>query len=107
MKTTKAEQIKAYNNLNKGYAITNIKKLYGNRSELKNVWAKTSLYELYDKPSQAKIESWNDILNTYEPKEIISVQGSAHSYSVFLTAKNGDLLHITRSNNYLIQEVQA
>lgn len=99
----KQARIKEYNDLNKGYNITNIRKLHGTASDLKNVWCKTSLYDLYANPSDAKISSWNDILATYNPKEIISVQGSCHSYSVILIAENGDLLHITKSNNYLVE----
>ena len=62
----------------------------------------TDLYELYQKPSEYKREAWNDILKNYAPREIISVQGSAMTFSVWLVANNGDIIHITRDNNYLV-----
>lgn len=99
---TRAQQIKEYND-KYNYDITGIKKFYGKPSDLKTAWSSRSLYELYVKPSDAKVASWNDILATYKPQEILSVQGSAHTYGVHLIAENGDLLHITKSNNYLLE----
>lgn len=99
----KQDQIKQYNDKT-GYNITNTKnmtldniKLYGYGFN-----TKTSLQELYKNPSNEKITSYKLILDKYKPKEIIAVQGSCHSYSVLLQAENGDYLHITKSNNYLI-----
>lgn len=100
---TRREQIKQYNIDNPGYNITAVKKFYGKPQDLSSVWSSKSLYELYQKPSDAKIESWEEILRTYQPREILSVQGSVHTYSVHLIASNGDVLHITRSNNYLLE----
>jgi hypothetical protein len=61
------------------------------------------LDDLYQKPSEAKKASYNTILRTYNPKQIISVQGACFSYSVLLEAENGDVLHITKDNNYLVK----
>lgn len=102
---TKADRVKAYNELNSGYYITGIKKMTSEQIEGYRRWGKNSLYELYDNPSDLKVDSWNKILRDYSPDKIISVQGSSHSYSVLLVAENGDTLHITRENNYLIEVV--
>ena len=99
---TKAQRIAEYNRANKSYCITNIKKLSKENIQSSKKFGSNSLHECYANPSQAKISSYNDILSTYEPKEIISVQGSSHSYSVLLQASNGDILHITKANNYLV-----
>ena len=97
----KQQRIQEYNLVNKGYNITNIKKMNNETIEAYGKWGASSLNELYANPSNAKKASYKDIINTYNP-EIISVQGSCHSYSVILRASNGDILHITKSNNYLI-----
>lgn len=98
---TKQDKIKQYNDKT-GYNITNIKNM--TRSDIDLYWHSPifSLDQLYKKPSIDKITSYKAILNKYNPKEIVSVQGSCHSYSVMLKANNGDYLHITKSNNYLI-----
>jgi hypothetical protein len=99
----KAQRIKEYNASNKGYAITGIKKC--SKAELD--WARAnhakSLDELYNSYSNAKRSSYNDILQTYKPDEIIGLQGSSMAYSVTLVADNGDTLWITRCNNYLVE----
>ena len=100
---TRAQQIAEYNKKYPSYNITKIKKFYGQPHDLKAVWGETSLYELYKKPSQAKVQAWQQIHHDYNPKEILSVQGNSMTYSVFLIAGNGDVLHITRDNNYLIE----
>lgn len=99
---TKQDKIKAYNSKNDGYNITNIKKMTQEQIENYRVYGDKSLYELYADPSQLKIDSYNEILATYKP-EIIGVQGSCFSYSVLLKADNGDILHITKDNNYLVE----
>ena len=100
---TKADKIKAYNELY-NYHITGIKKMTAEQlNNYKRYNQYNSLYELYQKPSQAKIDSYNNIFTDYEPKEIISIQGNCMTYSVILIAKNGSVLHITRDNNYLIE----
>jgi len=102
---TKAQIIKEYNANNKGYNITGIKKC--SNEELN--WALNnnakSLDELYKSYSNAKRSSYNDILATYKPKQIIGLQGSSMAYSVTFVADNGDTLWITRNNNYLIERV--
>lgn len=100
---TKQNQVKEYNQNNKGYNITNIKKMTSEQLTSYAKYGAGSLFELYQNPSNAKVSSYNDILNTYDPKKIISVQGSAHSYSVVLQAANDDILHITKANNYLVK----
>lgn len=98
----KQDQIKQYNEQT-GYNITNTKTmalsdiaLYSYRNP------NYSLDQLYKNPSNAKVTSYKAILDKYKPSEIVSVQGNCSSYSVMLKAENGDYLHITKSNNYLI-----
>jgi len=104
---TKAKQVEKYNRKYPTYNITGIKNVNSEWLEASNDsnYNCKSLYELYDNPSDAKISSYKDILNTYKPKQIISVRGSGFSYSVLLVAENGDTLHITKLNNYLVQTV--
>lgn len=100
---TQAQQIKEYNAKYYGYNITGIKKC--SIEELN--WARKhnakTLDELYNSYSDAKLTSYNDILETYEPLEIIGLQGNSMSYSITLVANNGDILWITKSNNYLVE----
>lgn len=101
----KADKIKQYNKDNSGYNITGIKKMTEAMIEWHRRVANKGLYDLYDNPSQLKVNSWRNILRDYKPLEIISVQGSSQSYSVVLIADNGDVLHITKDNNYLVEVV--
>lgn len=101
----KSEKITEYNNKN-DYAITNTKRMTSEQVNWYKTWGKKSLYELYNNPSDYKINSYNYILEKYKPTDIIGVQGSCHAYSVLLQASNGDILHITKDNNYLIEVTQ-
>lgn len=100
---TKQDKIKQYNDQT-GYNITNTKSMTLNdiQGYGYSFATRTSLQELYKSPSDAKVASYKAILDTYKPLEIIAVQGSCFSYSVMLQAENGDYLHITKDNNYLI-----
>lgn len=102
----KQERIAEYNKNNPGYAITNIKRLNQDQIEGYGWNGNKSLYDLYQKPSQAKIDSYNQIFFDYHPNKIIGIQGSCYSYSVLLEAENGDILHITKDNNYLVEVTQ-
>lgn len=99
----KQDQIKQYNEQT-GYNITKIKNMTLDDINLYGYGFNTkySLQKLYKNPSNDKITSYNAILRDYKPRKIICVQGSCHNYSVILQAENGDYLHITKSNNYLI-----
>lgn len=99
---TKAQRIAEYNLANKGYDITNIKKLPKSYIDYARVNGHKSLFECYTKPSDTKIETYRDILELYKP-EIIEVNGGSNFYSVLLKAENGDILHITKANNYLVE----
>lgn len=100
---TKAQQVKEYNDNNPGYYITGIKSLSSEQINAYRKYGAGSLDELYKSPSDAKKSSYNKILRDYSPREIIAVQGSCHTYSVILEAGNGDILHITQQNNYLVK----
>ena len=100
---TKADRIKEYNRVNPDYNITNIKAMRADNLGWSG--SNTSLFELYDKPSDEKIEIWEELLETYKPSRIYSVQGSGWAFSVVMRADNGDVLHITKGNNYLIDVV--
>lgn len=101
----KADKIKAYNELNSGYHITNIKKVDREFIDRLGDYGVNDLYELYAKPSELKVEAWDWIHRTYEPKRVILVSGNSMAFSVWLEAKNGDVLHITKGNNYLVERV--
>lgn len=100
---TKAQRVQEYNKLNKSYNITNIKKMTQDEIDSRKQYVAKSLDELYARPSHAKENSYDEILNTYKPQEILAVAGSSHAYSVLLVAETGDKLFITRSNNYLVE----
>lgn len=99
---TREEQIRDYNERNAGYYITGIKRLTAEQVKAYRNGYK-SVDELYRNPSDAKRASWRDIVTRYNPSEVLGLHGSCHTYSVVLRAENGDLLHITRDNNYLIE----
>ena len=99
----KVERIKEYNIANRDYNITGIKKISKDNLNYQKVHFAKSLDELYNSYSDLKDISYKKILQTYEPLQIIGLQGSSVSYSVTLQAKNGDYLWITRDNNYLLE----
>lgn len=100
----RAERIKEYNLNNKGYNITAIKKMNKEQLQYAKIHGCKSLTQCYVNPSDTKIQTYQDILNTYNP-EILQVLGGSHQYSVLLKADNGDILHITKSNNYLVEVI--
>lgn len=102
---TKQQRIAEYNKANPSYAITNIKKLSRDYIVNARLRDSKSLDECYQTYSDDKKSSYAKILRDYEPLEIISVVGSSFSYSVLLVAGNGDTLHITKNNNYLVEVV--
>ena len=102
---TKAQRIKEYNQINKGYAITGIKKLPRESLRYQEINFPKSLDELYQSYSNAKRASWDWIQQTYQPAKIIGLQGSCMTYSVTLVASNGDTLWNTRDNNYQVEVV--
>lgn len=99
----KEERVARFNKQNPNYYITGIKKMSAEEYASRIKYGTKSLYECYANPSQAKQKSYNDILQTYQPIEILSVIGSSHSYSVLLLDENNHLLLITKSNNYLVE----
>ena len=105
-KLTKSDKIKQYNHLFEGFNITNIKTMTTQQIEGSIRYGAKSLDDLYKSCSDTKRDSYNEILETYKPKAILSVQGNNNFYSVLLVAWNGDKLFITRDNNYLVEEVK-
>ncbi len=101
--TTKAQRVKEYNENNKGYYITNIKKMTQEQVDNWKKYSENTLHELYKRPSDAKVNSWRKLWVQYEPLEVLGFTGNSQTYSVMLVAANGDLLHITRDNNYLVE----
>lgn len=102
--TTKAEKVKAYNELYPKYNITGIKKMTEAEIENRIKWGARSLDEAYKSYSDAKEASYKEILRTYRPN-ILAVAGNSQTYTVLLMAENGDMLHITRDNNYLVERI--
>jgi len=105
MKTSKAQQVRDYNELNKNYAITGIKEVSKDSLQYMRVNAAKSLDELYSSYSDIKRRTYREILDVYAPLEVIGLQGSSMQYSVVLKASNGDILWITKANNYLVRVV--
>ena len=102
---TKAERIKAYNELYPRFNITGIKKMTEDEIESRIQWGGRSLRDVYKRPSYAKLEAYDDLIEQYNPKSILAIQGNSQSFSVLLVAWNGDTLHITKDNNYLVERV--
>lgn len=103
---TKREQVEQYNLNNPGYHITGIKTITAEQLAGYRKYGASSLYELYNNPSEAKMNSYAELLHQYDYDEVISVRGNSMTYSVLLRAGNGDLLHITHANNYLVREAK-
>ena len=99
---TKAKQLQAAREAHPSYHITGVKTMTQEQIDAYEKYSSKSLDELYTKPSDAKQASYSEILLTYEPRTIHAVQGSAHSYSVLLTTRDGVTMHITKANNYLV-----
>lgn len=102
---TKAERIKAYNDLYPGFNITGIKKMTENEIESRIQWGGRSLRDVYKRPSDAKLEAYDDLIEQYRPKSVLAVNGNSQTFAVLLVAWNGDTLHITKDNNYLVEKV--
>lgn len=104
-KMTKTERIEAYNELYPRFNITGIKKMTEDEIESRIQWGGRSLRDVYKRPSDAKLEAYDDLIEQYRPKSILAVHGNSQSFSVLLVAWNGDTLHITKDNNYLVERV--
>lgn len=101
----KQERINEYNKNNKGYNITNIKKMSQEQLGYYTNSNKT-IWDLYQRPSYAKEKSYSNIIEQYKPNRILGLVGSSQSYSITLEAQNGDILYITKDNNYLVGVTQ-
>jgi hypothetical protein len=99
----KQERIKAYNESNEGYNITGIKQVSAEHLQWLRLNSAKTLGELYQTCSDTKWNSYNSIMSTYDPKEVIGLVGNSMSYSITLVASNGDILWITKANNYLLE----
>ena len=99
---TKADRIKEYNRANAGYRITNIIKMDRESIEARRKYGARSLKDLHKRPSDAKQSIYNRILAQYAPRDIVALAGSCHTFSMLLQAANGDYLHITPKNTYLV-----
>ena len=99
---TKRERLQRYRELYPKYDITNIKTMTPDNIRWYESYGEKSLDELYKKPSNAKRQAWQWIMDTYKP-EILAVQGNSMTFSVLLRASSGQVLHITRSNNYIVE----
>lgn len=100
---TKSEKVMAYNELYPDYHITGIKKMTQEQINSWKAWSEHSLDDLYKRPSQAKVNSNRELLDRYEPREVLGYTGNSMTYSVMLVAKNGSILHITKGNNWLVE----
>lgn len=106
MRITKRDIINEYNTVNPGYDITGTMKMSTDHIEARIKYGARDLDDLYQSYSNAKRDSYADILATYKPRRILALAGSCFSYTVLLIAGNGDTLLITKSNNYLVEVVE-
>lgn len=97
-----AQQVEEYNKNNPGYYITNIKNTTPDQIAGAIKYGSKSLQECYKSPSDRKISSYNGIIKRYAPAQVLAVQGSCQQYTVLLRAGNGDILHVTHGNVYLV-----
>ena len=100
--STKQTKISEYNQKT-GYNITGIKRMSTTDIASRERYGYQSLYDLYDNPSDRKVRAWHEILRKYQPRQILAVAGNCMDFSVLLIADNGDVLHITKCNNYLVE----
>ena len=101
----KADRIKQYNELYQGFNITGIKKMTEDEIEARIKWGERSLKDVYKRPSQYKLEAYDDLIKQYKPNSVLAIQGNSQTFTVLLMACNGDMLYITRYNNYLVEVV--
>jgi hypothetical protein len=99
---TKEEIVRRYNERYPSHKITGVKFMSAEELVMRSTHSAKSLAEVYAKPSDTKVASYREILETYKPREIFSVLGGSHMYSVLLMAENGEVLHITKDNNWLV-----
>lgn len=99
---TKAEKIEMYREKYPEYNVTDVQVV----DKAPEGWAgsHTDLFEVYQKPSDAKVLAWRWILETYGDN-IISVQGSSMHFSVHLKTREGVYMHITHANNRVLEVV--
>lgn len=102
---TKTEWIKAYNDLYPGFNITGIKKMTEDEIESRIQRGGRSLRDVYERPSDTKLEAYDNLIEQYRPKSVLAVTGSIQTFTVLLVAWNGDTLYSTKDNNYLVERV--
>lgn len=100
---TKQDKLDKYRKQYPGYHLTGVKSMTLEQLQARNKYDDKSLFELYARPSQAKIDSWYQILRTYKPKIIYAVTGNSMTYSVLLRTEHDEVMHITRDNKYLVE----
>ena len=84
-----------------GYHITGVMVLTDKQVDARKRFGKESLFEVYKKPSQFKIESDKELTRAYEPTEAY-YNGNRVSFTVFLKNQYGDYMLITKDNKYLV-----
>lgn len=99
---TKAQRVQRYRELYPEYHITAVKSMTQDQVDSYMRYGSSSLEDHYKNPSDIKRSTYQQILNTYNPRSL-AVQGSAHSYSVLLVTSGGTTMHITQANNYLVE----
>lgn len=100
----KRQLVATYNanhKLPSGYNITGVVKLTEEQINARKEYGKKSLFEVYKKPSQSKIEADEALTRAYSPIEAY-YQGNNSAFTVFLKNQYGDYMLITKDNNYLV-----
>lgn len=100
----KRQLVAAYNANHKlpaWYNVTGVLKLTEEQVNARKKYGKKSLFELYNRPSEVKIEADKNLKLAYNPTEVYYT-GSKSTFSVFLKNQYGDYMLITKSNNYLV-----
>lgn len=100
----KQQSVATYNANHKlpvGYHITGLKVLTEEQVNARKKYGKKSLFEVYKKPSELKIEADEALTRAYSPIEAY-YQGNSSAFTVFLKNQYGDYMLITKDNNYLV-----
>lgn len=84
-----------------GYNITGVMVLTDEQVDARKKYGKKSLFEVYKKPSQLKIEADEALTRAYSPTEAY-YEGTGFAFTVFLKNRYGDYMLITKDNNYLV-----
>ena len=100
----KRQSVATYNANHKlplGYHVTGVIVLTDEQVNDRKKYGEKSLFEVYKKPSELKIEVDEALTRAYSPTEAY-YKGNGFAFTVFLKNLYGDYMLITKDNNYLV-----